>query len=117
MAKGWRGRWLRQWGDDCNAGAQTPVMRHAVVIGADMAGLAAARALAAHVEQVTVLDVPPLPTRRHSTLARRRRFTCRGCWRVGRTLLPGHEAPGETHTLVVDLDVTEMITMFQVKGR
>ena len=27
-----------------------------------------------------------------------------------------YEAPGETHTLVVDPDVTEMITMFQVNG-
>jgi len=27
-----------------------------------------------------------------------------------------YEAPGETHTLVVDDDVTEMITMFQVNG-
>ena len=27
-----------------------------------------------------------------------------------------YEAPGETHTLVVDADVTEMITMFQVNG-
>lgn len=35
-------------------------MKHAVVIGAGMAGLAAARALAAHVEQVTVLERDPL---------------------------------------------------------
>ena len=27
-----------------------------------------------------------------------------------------YEAPGETHTLVVDPDVTEMITLFQVNG-
>ncbi|MFN7278050.1 MAG: 2,4'-dihydroxyacetophenone dioxygenase family protein, partial [Betaproteobacteria bacterium] len=27
-----------------------------------------------------------------------------------------YEAPGETHTLVVDPDVDEMITMFQVNG-
>ena len=27
-----------------------------------------------------------------------------------------YEAPGETHTLVVDDNVTEMITMFQVNG-
>ena len=27
-----------------------------------------------------------------------------------------YEAPGETHTLVVDDDVTEMITLFQVNG-
>ena len=27
-----------------------------------------------------------------------------------------YEAPGETHTLVVDADVDEMITMFQVNG-
>jgi hypothetical protein len=27
-----------------------------------------------------------------------------------------YEAPGETHTLVVDPDVEEMITMFQVNG-
>ena len=27
-----------------------------------------------------------------------------------------YEAPGETHTLVVDDDVDEMITMFQVNG-
>jgi hypothetical protein len=27
-----------------------------------------------------------------------------------------YEAPGETHTLVVDPDVAEMITMFQVNG-
>ena len=27
-----------------------------------------------------------------------------------------YEAPGETHTLVVDSDVSEMITMFQVNG-
>ena len=94
-------------------------MKHAVVIGAGMAGLAAARPLAAHVEQVTVLerDRPAdTATQRHSTLARCRRFTCLGCWRVGCTCLPGQEAPGEMHTLVVDPDVTEMIKMFQVKG-
>lgn len=56
MAKGWRGRWLTQWGDDCNAGEQAPVMKHAVVIGAGMAGLTAASAQAAHVDQVTVLE-------------------------------------------------------------
>jgi 2,4'-dihydroxyacetophenone dioxygenase len=27
-----------------------------------------------------------------------------------------YEAAGETHTLVVDADVTEMITLFQVNG-
>ena len=27
-----------------------------------------------------------------------------------------YEAPGETHTLVVEADVAEMITMFQVNG-
>ena len=94
-------------------------MKHAVVIGAAMAGLAAACALAAHVEQVTVLERDrPADTaaQRHSTLARRRRFTGMGCWRLGCTSLSGHEAPGEVHTLVVDPDVTEMTTMFKVNG-
>ena len=36
---------------------------------------------------------------------------------AGCTCLPGQEAPGKMHSLVVDPDVTEMITMFQVKGR
>ena len=37
-------------------------------------------------------------------------------WRVATEGSYVYEAPGETHTLVVDPDVEEMITMFQVNG-
>lgn len=56
MANGWRARWSRRWGDDANAVGQARVTKRAVVIGAGMAGLTAARALAAHFQQVTVLE-------------------------------------------------------------
>ncbi len=44
-------------------GSRPPVAAHAVVIGAGVAGLAAAQALAGHVERVTVIERDDLPER------------------------------------------------------
>ncbi len=54
--------------------------RQALVLGAGMGGLTAARALADHFERVLVLERDTLPEHRKTVRAFRRAGTCMSCW-------------------------------------
>jgi 2-polyprenyl-6-methoxyphenol hydroxylase-like FAD-dependent oxidoreductase len=65
---------------------EAPVMHppgtgHAVVVGASMAGLLAARVLAGHVDRVTVVDRDRLPDGAEPRRGCPRAGRCMCCWR------------------------------------
>jgi 2-polyprenyl-6-methoxyphenol hydroxylase-like FAD-dependent oxidoreductase len=57
---------------------------HAVVIGASMAGLLAARVLSDHFEQVTIIERDKLTGEAKPRKGVPQGRTCMGCWRVER---------------------------------